>query len=286
VSRKAVGTLLVSISACAFGTFPLFALMGDKAGIGPVSLLLFRFSIAASILAVVVFATKSRLPRGRLLSLMGLGGLYVGQSFSYIQCLRNSNPITASLLLYLYPAIVTVGSILFLHEKLTRTKLIALICAFAGGLLIIGPVREITGVAILYGVGTAVFYATYLVAGKRVLQEVPAITATLVILSTAATAYAIAATIIGIELPHHSSGWVAVWGLAIVGTVIAIGALLLGLERVSPVEASSLSALEPLVGAIIAVLFLNQVLRVWHVIGGALVIVAVLVLARQAAEDG
>jgi drug/metabolite transporter (DMT)-like permease len=214
------------------------------------------------------------------LSLVGLGVLYIGQSFTYIQCLRNSDPITASLLLYLYPAFVAVGSIVFLHEKLTRPKLTALVCAFVGAILIIGPVSNISGVAVLYGLGTATFYATYLVCGKRVLEDVPAITATLVILTTAAIAYGIAAAVTGVQLPLQPIGWVGVFGLALVATVVAIGALLLGLERVSAVEASSLSALEPLVGAIIAVTVLGRSLHVWHVLGGVLVIVAVLVLAR------
>jgi drug/metabolite transporter (DMT)-like permease len=107
-----------------------------------------------------------------------------------------------------------------------------------------------------------------------------------VILTTAAIAYGIAAGATGVQLPHESIGWVGVVGLALVATVIAIGALLLGLERVSPVEASSLSALEPLVGAAIAVSFLGRTLHIWHVLGGALVIVAVLVLARASADDG
>jgi drug/metabolite transporter (DMT)-like permease len=286
VSRKAIGTLLVCVSACAFGTFPMFAQLADRTGIGPVSLLFFRFSIAAAILACIALVAKSKLPKGRLLSLIGLGGLYIGQSFTYIQALRNSDPITASLLLYLYPALVAVGSILFLHEKLTRPKLIALTCALLGAILIIGPVSKIPGVAVIYGLGTATFYATYLVCGKRVLRDVPAITATLVILTTAAIAYGIAAGATGVQLPHESIGWVGVVGLALVATVIAIGALLLGLERVSPVEASSLSALEPLVGAAIAVSFLGRTLHIWHVLGGALVIVAVLVLARASADDG
>jgi drug/metabolite transporter (DMT)-like permease len=285
VSRKAVGTLLVSISAAAFGTYSLFALLASDAGIGPVSLLLYRFGIASAILAIVALVSRTAFPKGRkLLLLVGLGGLYIGQSFTYLQCLRTSNPITASLLLYLYPAFVTIGSVLFLHEKLTRTKLIALVCAFGGSLLIIGPVAGISGVSVAYGITTAIFYASYLVAGKRVMKDTPPVAATLVILTTAFVAYAIGAAFTGLDMPVAVSGWIGVIGLALVATVVAIGALLAGLDKVSAVEASSLSAIEPLVSAIIAVLFLGQDLKVWHVAGGLLVIVAVLVLARQVAD--
>lgn len=255
--------------------------MADRAGIGPVSLLLFRFGIASLILGIAAIFIRPRFPTN-LLPLIGLGGLYVGQSFTYLQCLRSSNPITASLLLYLYPAFVTVGSVLFLHEKLTTTKIVALVCAFAGSILIIGPVSGITGPAIAYGFGTAIFYATYLLCGKRVMATAHPLSATLVIIATATAAYAIGGIFSGYQIPHTQTAWMGVFGLAVIATVVAIGGLLAGLNRVSPVEASSLSALEPLVTALIAVTLLGQQPRIWHLLGGTLVIIAVLVLARQA----
>jgi drug/metabolite transporter (DMT)-like permease len=282
VSKRALGTLLVSVSAGAFGTYALFALMAGRAGIGPVPLLFYRFGIAAVILGVIAIATKTPLPDGRTsLKLAGLGALYVGQSFTYLQCLRASNPITASLLLYLYPALVTVGAVLFLHEKLTRTKLIALLCALVGSVFIVGPVGDLGGVAVLYGIGTAAFYATYLLVGKRVIPDIPPVSSTLVILCTATLAYGVGSLFTGFDVAREPSGWIGVAGLAVVATVIAIGGLLAGLEKISPVEASSLSALEPLVSAIIAVAFLGQEPRLGQLVGGALVIVAVVVLARQ-----
>jgi drug/metabolite transporter (DMT)-like permease len=289
VSRKALGTLLVSISASAFGTYSYFAILAGNAGVGTVSLLFFRFAIAACILAGIAVLTKSAAPNPRqFLALIGLGALYVGQSFTFLQCLRASNPITASLLLYLYPALVTIGSVLFLHEKLTPVKLFAVLCALLGSAFIVGPIGDIGLAAVAYGLATAVFYSAYLLTGKRVMATVAPASATLVILTTAALTYGAASLFTGIQTPSSSIGWVGIVCLALVATVIAIGCLLWGLDKVSPVEASSLSALEPLVSALIAILILGQEPRLWHVIGGVLVIVAVLVLARQAgvASDG
>jgi drug/metabolite transporter (DMT)-like permease len=139
-------------------------------------------------------------------------------------------------------------------------------------------------VAVLYGLATAAFYATYLVCGKGVMSKTPPVAATLVILSTAALAYGGAAPFVGLDAPSSTAAWIGIVGLAIVATVVAIGLLLWGLAKVSAVEAASLSALEPLVSAVIAVAVLGQPLRAWHVFGGVLVIVAVLVLARHAGE--
>lgn len=287
MSKKAVGTLLVCVSASAFGTYALFALMAGRAGVGPVPLLFYRFAIATVVLGLIAIVTRPAFPApATILKLVGMGGLYVGQSFTYLQCLRASNPITASLLLYLYPAFVTLGAIVFLREKMTRPKVVALLAALLGSILIIGPVVGLGWVSILYGVGTALFYATYLLVGKRVTAEVPPVASTLIVIATAAVAYGIGSFFTGLDKASSTEGWIGVVGLAIVATVIAIGALLGGLERVSAVEASSLSALEPLVSAIIAVLFLGQELRAGHVFGGLCVIAAVLVLARSASDNG
>ncbi|HVT11942.1 MAG TPA: DMT family transporter [Fimbriimonadaceae bacterium] len=282
MSKRALGTLLVSVSACAFGSYAYFALLATRAGIGTASLLFYRFGIAALILGGVAAATRSRFPDFRgMLALVGLGLLYVGQSFTYLQCLKASSPITASLLLYLYPAFVAVGSVLFLKERMTPAKGIALVCALGGSILIVGPARQVGGIAVVYGLGTALFYAAYMLCGRKVMQGVSAIPATLTILASTTVVYGVASLFLGFDIPSSPQGWIGAVGLALVATVVAIGALLAGLERVGAVEASSLSALEPLTTALVAVAFLGEPLRLWHVAGGVLVIVAVLVLARQ-----
>ncbi len=285
MSRKAFGTLLIAISSTAFGSYGYFALKAGQAGIGPFSLLAYRFGIAVAILGLVAALTRGRLEKRQILPLIGLGMLYVGQAFTFLQCLLVSgSPITASLLLYIYPAWVTLGSVLFLREKLTTVKIIALACAFVGSFAIIGPVANVQPAAIVYGVCTSLFFAAYLVCGKKVMQSAPPVMATLTILTTAFLVFGLGALITGIDSIRSADGWIGAVGLAIVATVIAIGALLGGLSRVSPVEAASLSAIEPLVSAIIAITVMGQALRTGHVVGGVLVLTAVLVLAREAAS--
>jgi drug/metabolite transporter (DMT)-like permease len=141
------------------------------------------------------------------------------------------------------------------------------------------------GTAIVYGLLTAIFYAGYLVFGKRALEGSEPMGATLVIFLTTTVAFGIGSMVVGLDSSVSIQGWVGVGGLAIVATVIAIGFLIAGLRWTTPVEAASLSAIEPLVSALIAVAWMGLRLTAWHVVGGALVIVAVLILARPAAPD-
>jgi drug/metabolite transporter (DMT)-like permease len=293
VSKRALGTLLVSISAAAFGTYSYFAILAGEAGIRPVPLLFFRFAIATFVLGMIAVFARGELPRGKkVLSFVVMGLLYTGQSFTYLQCLLNSNPVTASLLLYLYPAFVTIGSVMFLHERLTPRKTLALVSAFAGSIVIMAATgsSSITGtvanpgLAIGYGIATAICYAAYLVFGKHALEGAEPMGSTVVIFLTTTVAFGIASMLVGLDTPASVRGWIGVGGLAIVATVVAIGCLIAGLKWTTPVEAASLSAIEPLVSAVIAVTLMGLDLTLWHVFGGLLVIVAVIVLARQPAQ--
>ena len=78
-------------------------------------------------------------------------------------------------------------------------------------------------------------------------------------------------------------GWLA--GLAVVSTVGAIGLFFAGLRRVGPSAASILSTLEPVVTVALAFAVFGESLGPVQLAGGALVLLAVLALARGARRD-
>lgn len=264
--------------------------MAKNAGIDAVPMLFYRFALASALLGLLAAITRSEMPRGKSVrGLVLMGALYVCQAFCFIQCLQNSNPITASLLLYLYPAFVTVGSVMFLHERMTLRKSFALLFAFAGSILIMAATGSVgsashPGVAIAFGVGTALSYACYLIVGKKVLEGQPPAGSTLAIFLTATIIFGFGTMIDGFDIASGPSGWLGIAGLAVVATVISIGGLSAGLKWITPVEAASLSAIEPLVTAIIAVTAMGIQLRLLHVVGGLLVVAAVLLLSQKPAE--
>ena len=59
-----------------------------------------------------------------------------------------------------------------------------------------------------------------------------------------------------------------------------IALVLAGLERIGPTNAAMLSVLEPLVTVLLAALLLGEALRPVTLLGGGLILVSVLVVAR------
>ena len=74
--------------------------------------------------------------------------------------------------------------------------------------------------------------------------------------------------------------------VTVIGTILAFGLYLSGLQRLSATEIGVASSSEPIVSAAAAYIFLGVILTVTQYLGGALIIVAVILVAsrRESAE--
>src|SRR5438067_10600417 len=157
-TNRWVGLLLIVISAAAFGALPIFTRLAYAAGADPTTVLLLRFAIAAGVMLLVMLARRIPFPSGRvLLGLILMGGLgYVGQSLAYFTALTMVSAGLVALLLYLYPAIVTVLSVLFFKERLTVAKTGALVLALVGTAFTLGPTGSGRMLGIILAIASAV----------------------------------------------------------------------------------------------------------------------------------
>ena len=69
---------------------------------------------------------------------VALGAVYLLAAVSFWVALKLGNVTLVAPIAYLYPALVAlIGAVLF-HERLSRTRLAAIVCAIAGSALIFG----------------------------------------------------------------------------------------------------------------------------------------------------
>lgn len=280
--RRFVGVLLTVISAAGFGTLAIFGRFLYADGVDTFTLLFLRFAFSASILTFLLLLRREPLPRGRVLAqLIGMGALgYAGQSFLYLTAIKYASAGLVALLLYLYPTFVFVLSAIFLHEKATRVKIIALTLALIGAALTVNPQGgQLPG--IVYAIVAAAVYSVYIIVGADVMKRVSPIQSSLVIFASAAAVYGTLTALNGAHFPASSSGWWSLAGVVIVATVIPVAAFLAGIERIGPTNASLLSTLEPVVTVLLAAWLFSERLEILSLIGGALILIAVLVLTRN-----
>jgi len=279
--NRIIGVILIVISAASFGTLAIFGRYAYAAGLDTFTLLFLRFTFSALLMAVLLVSRRESLPRGGTLArLVGMGAIgYVGQSFSYLSAIKYASAGLVALLLYLYPTFVAVLSAIFLKEKINRIKIIALGLATLGAALTANPQGgQWTG--ILLALSAAAIYSVYIIVGTGVMQQVSAVQSSTVIFAAAGIVYGALTAINGPHWPVTSAGWLALAAVTLIATVIPVATFLAGLKRIGPTDASMLSTLEPVVTVVLAALLFGEALPPATLLGGGLILAAVLLLTR------
>ncbi len=276
------GIVMVAVSATSFGTLAIFGRYAYADGMDTLTILFLRFSLSAVLMAVLLVTRRESLPRGlALIQLVGMGAIgYVGQAFSYFTALKYASAGLVALLLYLYPLFVAVLSALLLHKRITRAKRLALGLALTGTALTVGPEGgQLLG--ILLAISAAVIYSVYIIVGSQVMKQVSAVQSSTVIFAAAGAMSGFLMAARGPHLPATGAGWAVIGSIVLIATVLPVVTFLAGLERIGPTNAAMLSTLEPVVTVLLAALLLGETLKPITLLGGGLILVAVVLLTHS-----
>jgi len=287
------GALLCLASAFAFGTMAIFGKLAYDEGATVGTLLAVRFALAAALCWMLVAGTGAArrlraIGRRDLGIAFALGAVgYSAQAGGYFAALERLDASLLSLLIYTFPAIVTVAAIALGRERASRRSTAALVLASAGlALVLVGAgAGTLDPLGTALGLGAAVVYAAYILTSQGVAARVGPLVLSALVCTGAAMTLTLGGAAAGeLDLGGVSTagyGWLA--ALAVVSTVGAVGLFFAGLRRVGPTAASILSTAEPLVTVALAFLVFGESLRPAQLVGAALVLGAVLVLAARRA---
>ena len=279
--RRVLGIVLALTSAASFGVMPVLTKVVYDDGAEPVGVLAVRFAIAAVVLQVLARTRREVRPTGRTLALLaGLGGIgYVGQALCYFFALERISAGLTSLLLYVYPALVVVLGAVVLRDRPRPLAVGCVVVATLGTALTIGPVAggQISGV--LLGLAAALVYAVYILVSSRVTDVGPFATAAWVLTASAVVMGVLALATVP-RLPSSATAWLALVGVALIGTVVAVTTFFAALALLGPSDTAVVSTVEPVVSIAVAGLVLGERLGSLQLAGGVVVLLAVGVLAR------
>jgi len=274
---EARGLTLVALSTIAYGVLPILGKVAYAADVRVLPLLAWRYVIAAALIAIL--ERGPRPPLRERVRLWAIGSVFVFNSIAYFRALEEIPASVTALVLYTYPVIVALLAALVGVERLTWRALLATLGAFAGCALTAGgapagaPLR-LSGVA--WALAAALVYASYIVLSSRFGAGVPARVLALHLAQAAAVicvAFALADG--GLGLPIDPRGLLAVAGIGVVSTVVAMTTFLAGMALIGPTRASVLSSLEVIFTLVLAFLVLGERLGPWQWAGAALILGAV-----------
>lgn len=285
---RSTGTLFSLAAGAAFGAMAIFAKLAYEQGTTVGTLLSVRFTLAAALFWALVLARGvvgelRALPRRDVAAGLALGACgYALQSGCYFTALTRIDASLLSLLLYTFPAIVAVAAVAIGRERLDARRVAALGLALSGLVFVVAGAGTggLEAIGVVLGLGAAIVYSAYILVSDGVVHRVSPLVLSALVCTGAAGPLIVGSSLLGeLRLGDVSAtGWGWLVCLSAVSTVGAIVFFFAGLQRVGPTTASILNTVEPLVTVLLAFLVFSERLGPVQMLGGALVLSAVLAL--------
>lgn len=286
MNSRTVGGLLVLVAAACFGTLAIFGKAAETAGINTTTLLTFRFVFGTALIwaGLGLWGRARLLPtRERRIATL-LGVVYAGFSGLFFWGLTFVPAGVAGLTFYTYPVYVYLLSVTFLDERITLQTVAALALSLVGVGLVVGG--DTTGIDAL-GVGlvllAALGYAFYLTGNRAALSSIDAdLLAGTAMVATTVSVLAFGLFSGRLTMPAGSDQWAILVGISTLGTAIPIFLYVSGLDRIQASHASVISTAEPLVTVTLGIVLLGESVSPGLAIGGALVVLGVVLVQLDA----
>ena len=262
-------------------------------GMTPLDLVKFRLASSCLMLAAIFLALQKDLFRIRTrdIGYFFLLGIAIGTAqLTYFSAISMIKVAAATLLQYLAPVLVVLYSVCFWKERLTRHKLLSLLLSLTGLYLVVGGYNlellrmNVAGVAA--GLMSALGFAAYSLMGERGMHRYSPWTVLFYsFLFSCLASHAASPHLEYLRGGPHTAHWALMGYVAVMGTLIPFGLYLLGVNYLRSTDATITGTLEPISAALIAYLFLGETLEPLQMVGGGLVIAAVVALQFQRERD-
>jgi drug/metabolite transporter (DMT)-like permease len=287
-AHRGLAAACVLLSAVGFGSLSLWAKLGFRAGIDPVTLLAGRFALAAPLLlAACALRRPAALarPPGEvgLLLLQGAVGYGTPALLAFL-AFRIASGAVVTALYFTFPLWVAAGTALAFRERLGGRQAAALALAVAGSALAAGLLDDsgarLPPAGVLLSLGAALSYATYVVSSQRLVgRNDPLAVAGYSMLGCAGLFVLIRAASGG-PPPAVAALAAAVWPMAVLATALPLALFLVGVDRLGATRAAILAAFEPVVTALLLFAVLGERVSAGQALGILAIVAGVALVAR------
>ncbi|WP_133015428.1 DMT family transporter [Clostridium cuniculi] len=289
---KLKGIVLTMLSSITFGfAFTLGPMTYGAGGSNPVTLTFLRNFLSLPFLLLIVLFLKVdlRVTKNQLKNLAILG--FIGNSITTLMLNIAFAHIDVGIVTpihFTYPIFVTLGCVLFFHEKLSKQKIIALVIAMSGiGCFFIESLNSAsfnssTLIGLILAVASGAFYAFYIIfMDKSGLKSESPFKITFYV----AIASSIGMFFYGISTNQlvlsslTTKSWIISAVFAFLCTVVALSLLQVGIKHIGASEAAVISTFEPITSVIFGILLLNEKITPIKIIACILIFSGVLILS-------
>lgn len=187
-----------------------------------------------------------------------------------------------ALLLYMAPIFVMIMSFFFFHEKFNKQKILALLITIIGLCFITGAFSQeviLSGKAILLGLGAGFGYALYSIFSKMIIDKYEAITIiTYTFIVASIGSIPLSGVINHLDNLLQLKAVIAIIGLVIFCTVMPFLLYTTGLKKLEAGKAAILATIEPIVSAIVGLIFFQEAFDLAKILGMVCILLAIIIL--------
>lgn len=277
------GTFYTLLAAAGFAAVSIFTSLAIAAGLSLATILAWRYTLSAVALVSWVGARNyKRIRPNEMMRLVALGG--GGQAllvYVALSALKYIPAATLAFLFYTYPAWVALVQGVRGAEKLDGRRALALALSFVGiGVMVGMPgAEQLDWRGIALALGAAAIYGAYIPMMRWLAKDHPVAPVSAYGKIGSALAFLVLAVADqSFTWQMEPRTWLVIGALTIFSTVLPGVFFLMGLVRLGPVRTAIVSTVEPFLTALLGVFVLSQALTLPTVLGGVLIICAVVLL--------
>lgn len=288
--KSFLGDILIIIAGLFWGSMGIFVRHLNDLGFSSIQVACLRLTMAGVIFAVILLIKE---PSGfkikpkdiPLFLALGLVSILFF-TCCYFTAIRLMTMSVAAILLYTSPIWVMVLAIIFLKEKVTANKIIALILAFLGCVLVSGFGGKVTVAGVLVGLGSGLGYGLYSIFGTFALRKYSPYTVTAYTFLIAGLGSIFVADPADLfDKVSKTESRIGLLGFvfltSVVTAVIPFLLYTLGLKRTSAGKAAVLATVEPAAATLFGFFVMKEKTGPVAICGIALVFLAIIILSVQ-----
>ena len=289
-ARLAPGLALATLGAIAFSGKAILAKLMYRYGVDAVQVIFWRMLLALPLFLALAWWAGRGKPAftardWRAVAGLGFCGYYLASLLDFMG-LQYISAGLERLILYLNPTLVLLLSVLLFGKRITPRQGMAMALGYAGVAVVFGQELRFEGANVALGAAlvfaSAISYAVYLVYSGELVQRLGAMR-----LTGAATSVACVLAIAQLFVLRGPSAalvpepvlWLSLLN-ATLCTVAPVLMVMMAIERVGATLAAQAGMVGPLSTVILGVWLLGEPFTGWLVVGTALVLIGVWLLAK------
>jgi len=284
------GTLLAALSGILFGFLGFLGMRLLDMNFSIENMLFWRFFIAFLFILILLRPFKRKLvfnlgKNTSLIKTLILGAFcYSGSSSFYFLASEYIGTGPSMVIFYLFPVFIMLFAWLFDKVKPGKYTIFSL-AAVLIGLVLLHKQQDGTLdiIGIILAVISAVFYAVFVYSSKDQSKGIDAQLLTFLVCIGNMLTFLVWSLITNtLFIPTSLTAWFYIIALGIVATALPIRLFLISLKYITPVKASLLSVLEPIVTVIIGCLLLAEIISPLQFMGIIVILLGAILIQFEA----